>query len=111
MNQPDWSKAIVDERKIVEYLLSEENSDGKYAFFVAFGFSVQEWQKLRNALLKHARENIAKQILETVHGTKYIIEGKLESPDGRFPYARSVWIIDKDKDSPRLVTAYALEGE
>jgi hypothetical protein len=39
---------------------------------------------------------------------KYVIEGMMESPDGRNPHVRSIWIVEYDTDYPRLVTAYPL---
>lgn len=35
----------------------------------------------------------------------------MQSPDGRLPQVRAVWIVDTGKDTPRLVTAYPLGGK
>ncbi len=51
MKLPNLKNALIEESKITAYLLSEENSGGKSAFFAAFGFSVEMWEKLRDALL------------------------------------------------------------
>ena len=83
----------------------------KAAFFDAFGFTIDQWKSLRDALLEHAAIHEVAHTLETAHGVKYIIDGELQAPDGRSPQVRAVWIIEADKDSPRLVTAYALKGE
>lgn len=45
---------LVEEAKIVDYLLSEENSRGKSNFFVAFGFDPVQWHHLERALIQHA---------------------------------------------------------
>lgn len=111
MKLPTIENALVEEAKITAYLLSEENSGGKSAFFMAFGFTLDGWQILREALLQHASTHEVKGSIETRHGVKYIIEGDMQTPDGRTPRVRSVWIVDVGKDVPRLVTAYPLEGE
>lgn len=42
----------------------------------------------------------------TTHGHMFTVEGELETPDGRSPYIRSVWIIPHGEVLPRFVTAY-----
>jgi hypothetical protein len=42
-------------------------------------------------------------------GGKYLVERVLQSPDGRNPRVRSVWLIDGGRGYPRLITAYALD--
>ncbi len=109
MKLPNLEQAFVEAQKLSAYLLSEENSDGKSAFFAAFGFSLDQPETLRGALLAHANTHGVVSFTETVHGIKYIIEGELRAADGRTPQMRSVWIVDKGQTAPRLVTAYPLE--
>ena len=111
MKLPNLENVLVEEAKITTYLLSEENSGGKATFFIVFGFTIDEWQRFRDALIQHAETHEIKRSFETRHGVKYIIEGDIQTPDGRSPQIRSVWIVDTGKDAPRLVTAYPLEGE
>ena len=111
MRLPYLEKAFVEAQKITAYLLSEENSGGKSAFFVAFGFDVTQPEALEQVLLAHAAANEVARVSETPHGTKYIIDGKMQTPDGRSPQVRSVWIVDRGKEVPRLVTTYPLQGE
>lgn len=110
MKLPNHENILIEEAKIIDYLLSEEKSGGKSDFFVAFGFSLAEWEHLRAALRQHAILHDVTSLSETIHGIKYIIEGEMPTPDGRSPQVRSVWIVDPGKDAPRLVTAYPLEG-
>jgi hypothetical protein len=43
--------------------------------------------------------------MESVHGTKYIIDGEIENPAGKVARARTIWIIDVGTDFPRLSLA------
>ena len=109
MQLPYLQNALVEEQKVTQYLLSEERSEGKAAFFAAFGFTPAQWELLRDALLAHAGSYEVARAVSNLYGAKYIIEGILQSPDGRNPNVRSVWIIEAGSFTPRLVTAYALE--
>ncbi|MFZ3091649.1 MAG: DUF6883 domain-containing protein [Nitrospirota bacterium] len=35
-----------------------------------------------------------------------MIDGTLQTPSGAFIRVRTIWVIDKDMDRPRFVTAY-----
>ncbi len=111
MKLPNVQQAFVDKEKITGYLLSETHSGGrgKQDFFSRFGFSVAEWEVMVEALVQHAHDHDVVQEIGTQHGTKYIIEGALLTPDGRNPAIRSVWIIDTGETAARLVTAYPLK--
>ncbi len=109
---PHIEAASIPRSKIVEYLLSPFHKDGKgkAVFFKRFGFTAELWQILSEALIKHACENeVVKE--ETTHfGKRYVIEGSLETPDGRAAEIRAVWFIDIESSVPRLATAYPIKG-
>ena len=111
MKLPYVEQAFVDEDKITGYLLSETHSGGqdKQAFFTRFGFSVAQWEVMAEALVQHAHDHDVVSETSTPHGTKYVVEGPLSTPDERNPAVRTVWIIDTGETAPRLVTAYPLK--
>ena len=49
-----------------------------------------------------------REVIESPYGTKYILEGGVETPAGRIVQVRTVWIIDAGQDHSRFVTAYPL---
>jgi hypothetical protein len=56
---PSSEHALVAERKVVDYLLSETHPDGrgKARFFSDHGFSISEWRTLAEALRRHVAEH------------------------------------------------------
>jgi hypothetical protein len=110
MKLPNIDKATIPEEKITQYLLSSTHPEGKdkAAFFTAFGFTIDEWQTLAIALIEHAHEHFVVRVIFGQFGARYLVEGALNTPDGRRPLVRVVWFIDMDGDFPRLVTAYPL---
>lgn len=114
MKLPNAENAIVAERKITRYLLDldSENGYSKARFFLAFGFKPDDWQVMATALIEHASNHEISRIDERPpFGVHYIIEGSLNTPDGRNPSVRVIWIIDSGDDIPRLVSAYPMSGD
>jgi hypothetical protein len=104
---PNAGHAVVDPRKITQYLLSSTHPVGgpKARFFRRFGFEASKPNVLAHALLEHAAANDAVVLQSPAFGTKFEIRGRLRSPDGRNPIVRAVWMIDRGKSSPQFVTA------
>ena len=112
MKLPNAHLAVVEEKKIVEYLLNDSHRFGasKARFFVAFGFTVAAWRVLAEALREHARVGEVASTTETGFGPRHEVDGPLTAPDGRRPRVRTVWQIDVGEVAPRLITAYPLEA-
>ena len=98
----------MEREKIVDYLLNPAHPDngGKAQFFLSLGFRVNEWQAFASALTQFANTTEVSKRLESPHGTKYTLDGRLDSPDGRTAIVRTIWIVDRGQNAPRLVTAY-----
>lgn len=96
--------------KVVDYLLSQSHPDGrdKAAFFTRFGFRADQWEQLADALREIAASNPAINVVESAYGTRYTVDGALQSPDGRAPSVRTVWMVEAGK-LPRLITAHPLK--
>lgn len=111
MKLPHLENAYVPEAKIVKYLLNLEHKQGgkdKAVFFMRFGFTIEAWEILAQALLAHATAHEVASTSEKPDVTNYAIEGALDTPDDRQPLIRSVWALEKGSESPRFVTAYPL---
>ena len=113
MKLPNASNATVEREKIVDYLLNTEHPIGasKAHFFTHFGFSVDKWKSLADALLAHGQTGTVAQTRQTKHGPRYEVEGRLQTPAGRTPFIRSVWQLDDGAVAPRLITAYPLDAQ
>lgn len=113
MKLPFFESAVLKPDKITAYLLSENHSSGRHKakFFTSFGFTPEDWQQLSIALVKHAEAHSVTNEEPSEFGTRYAIEGKIETPDRRNPNIRSIWFIEKNSTIPYFVTAYPLEGK
>ena len=100
--------ALTPREKLTGYGLSAAHPSGreKARFFARFGFTSESWQTLAAALTCHAAAHDVAEAGDTPFGTRYTVEGPLESPDGRNPLTRCVWFVEKGETVPRFVTAY-----
>ena len=110
MRLPNGEEAYVAREKITQYLLNRNHPDGvsKALFFSGFGFDVERWRVLADALRILGATHDVVEISEIEWGIEYVVEGELETPDGRNPRIRTVWIVRRGSDTPRLVTAYPM---
>jgi hypothetical protein len=111
MKLPHVHEAIVAEAKLVDYLLNSAHPDngGKAAFFMTLGFSIENWLELAAAFRQLAKETEVVEALESSYGTKYVLDGWLQGRDNKQATVRSIWIVDRGTNFPRLVTAYPIE--
>ena len=103
--------AVVDQEKVCGYLLNAQHRYGasKAKFFADFGFTLESWEELADALREHGRQHEVSKEKATGFGPRYEVDGELAAPDGRRPRVRTVWQIDQGETVPRLITAYPLE--
>jgi hypothetical protein len=105
---PNADGVNIPDQKLRGYLLDEEHPVGgaKARFFNTLGFSSEDVQVLREALLDVARSGEAREV-ESSHGVKYIVEGDIRSKHGdRLARIRTVWLLEPGRAVPRFVTAY-----
>lgn len=82
------------------------DNGGKAEFFESLGFRRKEWKALAAVFLALARREEIAESLESPHGRKYVIVGRIESPGGKSPLVKTIWIVDAGLETPGLVTAY-----
>ena len=110
MKLPNAEQAVVEHEKIADYLLNSAHRFGssKARFFTGFGFKIEAWEVMAEALREHGRAQEVTGVRETGFGPRFVVEGKLNTPSGRRPLVRTVWQMDKGAVAPRLISAYPL---
>ncbi len=99
-------KFAVPSAKIVDYLLKNQ---GKRNFFFMFGYSVENWERLRQDILQFALENESamRERRTTSYGTEYEMIGELLTPAGRTVLLKTSWYRDTgEAGTVRFITAY-----
>lgn len=108
MRLPGHDRVVVDAAKIRDYLLSDSHPIGRFKapFFLALGYSRDDWQRLENDLRGLASIGDAQAAEENPYGQKYLIRGTLKGPTGRMRTVMTVWIVLRGEDFARFVTAF-----
>lgn len=108
MKLPFRENAYIPKEKLTDYLLSETHADGKLKakLFRKVGFNETNVSLLEKSLLNLAYTQEVRNIVESIHGIKYVIDGEIKTPGGKILKVRTVWILEANKNAPRFVTAY-----
>lgn len=108
MKLPYRKNAYIPKAKLTTYLLSQTHAVGRFKskYFRALGYDELNVNLLEEALRTVAQSQEVKEVLPTAYGTKYIIDGKIETPGGRAVKLRTVWILEEEQKRPRFITVY-----
>lgn len=108
MRIPNADTAIIEEQKLVDYLLNPDHRRGgsKAALLLQFGYTPADWQQLASDLRRDHLTRDAAVTRASPYGERYEVRAPLLTPSGRPLTVRSVWQIDTGATSPRLITLY-----
>lgn len=108
MKLPNADNAVVDERKVRDYLLSKAHPIGRFKARVLAraGFESGNWIDLVTQLRHLAVQGDAKPDQATEYGQKYLISAILKGPRGLGVEVTTVWIVPSAGGPTRLVTVY-----
>ena len=105
---PAVERAHIEPAKVRDYLLSAVHPVGRFkaVVFAALGYKAEDWERLRDDLLTHARTTEAVAGQDSAFGQKYEVSGNLRGPNGREAKFTCVWLVPADDGPPRFITAF-----
>jgi hypothetical protein len=108
MKLPGFDRAIIDDAKVRDYLLSPDHPIGRFKarVFNAVGYQRSEWQRLRDDLAALAANAEAEPTAGDAFGHRWVVRGDLFGPTGLVLQVVTVWLIPSEGAAPRLITAY-----
>lgn len=95
--------AVIDERKLTDYLLVPRPWDDKSVFLAQAGFVLQNWDALLTALRGLAQGSEAVEDRADDYGTFYRTEGLLQGPAGALQVI-CIWLEPRVGGNIRFVT-------
>ena len=105
MKLPAGGDVLIEERKVLEYLLSRSHPVGRFKarVFAALGFESMNVEAFTGELHRIAAVGEVSEMVETSFGKKYMVPGDLNGPLGRLPVL-TVWFLGRGQERARLVT-------
>ena len=110
MKLPSPENAVVELKKLRDYCLSPEHPRGRHKarmFAAVLGFTAKDAEELRHALLSAAHTYEAFSMGGDDYGQRYAVDFPMNGPGGTAAI-RSLWIVRREENFPRLITCYVL---
>lgn len=96
--------AVIDERKLTQYLLVLLPKDDKSQFLATAGYTLANWQQLEQDIREQILHDEATPSQNTPYGQKYEIIGTLTGRNGVVLSVKTIWIVNSE--STRFVTLF-----
>ncbi len=116
VDQPDADRepllnceqAEIADAKLYRYLLNHEHPEGKSKarFYELIGYTLDNGEQLQADLLWLACSGSVTQIKPNRIGSKYVVVGSIDAPNGKRYNILSIWAVESPDEKPRLIIAY-----
>ena len=105
MKLPGGGDVLIEERKVLEYLLSRTHPVGRFKarVFAALGFESKDAEAFIGELRRIAAVGEVSEVVGTSFGEKHIVPGDLKGSLGELPVL-TVWFVERGQDRARLIT-------
>lgn len=97
--------------KLTRYLLIVKKRNDKSQWLAKAGYTIENWQILREDLKKQILSMNAIPIEKTEYGQLYEINGKIIGPNGVKLSVCSVWMIESETGISKFITMYPNKKE
>ena len=100
------SALVIQDRKITHYLLTFQEKDDKSQFLAKAGYTLQNWQQLKEDILNAVIDAPIATTVETAWGPRFTVHTQLQEPNGQQLSIITIWQQDLESDILRFVTLY-----
>ena len=98
--------AVIDPRKIADYLLRPRDEDDKSAFLAKAGYTAANAEQLLSDIREQILPMEAESLGPFAYGTKYRIRASLRGPNGRELPIVSIWATIEKSGLTKFITLY-----
>jgi hypothetical protein len=105
---PNGNQAVVEERKLVDYVLNLNHPTGQHhavLFRDLLDITAANWTELRDALVRAAWTEDVTLGKSSPHGQKFEMRFDMTGPGGP-KTVLAVWLIETGETAPRLITCF-----
>lgn len=102
------ANTIISERKVKEYLLSFRKRNDKSKWLAKAGYDSENWKRLEQDIRMQLLIREAVLVQRNEFGDVYEITGKLNGPNGKSLFVRSIWMEEYGTKLTKFITMYPL---
>lgn len=109
---PNFKQAVISDDKIFKYVLNKEHPIGgnkAIVFESALGYNQSNGEALINNIKNNLHNNNSIPKGNKGHGETYEVNMMITGPNGKTANVVTGWIVDNEKNFPRLTSAYVKE--
>ena len=100
------SGLVVKDSKITKYLLVYQPKDDKSEYLSYYGYSLANWESLKNDILEAAEKSEITENFVTDWGIRYKVKCQWLSPNNRLLKVITIWQEDQTTARIKFVTLY-----
>ncbi len=111
MKLPHADHAIIDIRKIRDYVLNPKDPRGRHkarVFLSALGFSQTDFEELISEILNLIKDADAIIGELDIYGQRYTVDYRIKTESGEAT-VRTGWIVKRGESIPRMTTCYVMK--
>ncbi len=97
---------IIPDAKIINYLLVYQPKDDKSEYLANYGYTQDNWQLLKEDIIKATQKSQNIEITETDWGRRFKIKIQWYSINKRIIKVITIWQQDENSDYARFVTLF-----
>jgi hypothetical protein len=97
---------VIQDQKLTHYLLVYQVKDNKSEFLRRAGYTLQNWQLLRQDILKVTADAEVAEVVSTDWGIRFKVKSQWQGVNGQFLRVITIWQQDEGSDTIRFVTLY-----
>jgi hypothetical protein len=95
---------IIPSDKLTKYLLIFKQKNDKSKYLLQGGFTLDNWQKLKQAIEKLIKENEAIEDITDQYGTYYQVIGQLQGLNNQNLLVVTIWLKRKIDNNFHFIT-------
>ncbi|MBI4595806.1 MAG: hypothetical protein HY730_05430 [Candidatus Tectomicrobia bacterium] len=97
---------VISDEKLTKYLLTPRKRNDKSKWLAQAGYTLKNWQSLKNDLRNLILSKNASLIEGTAYGNMYEIRAGLIGPNGKSLPVCTVWMVEKVTEITKFITMY-----
>ncbi len=100
------SGLVIQDEKLTKYLLVYQPKDDKSEYLADYGYTLQNWQILKQDILESAEGNQIDTITQTDWGMRFKVKNCWTSINGKRLNVITIWQQDEGSKIVKFITLY-----